>query len=337
MNNRISLLEVDNLSVDFHIRGRNITAIDSVNLNVQAGETVAIVGESGSGKSVTALAIMGLIRKPGVIRSGMVRFNGDDLLALSTRQRRKHLGKDYSMVFQEPSVSLNPSYTIENQITEVLKLHENLNRRQQHSRALELMAEVGISDPVKCLKSWPHQLSGGMNQRVMIAMAISSNPSLLLADEPTTALDVTVQAQILGLLHNLQQKNNMGMIFITHDLSVVSSIAHRVIVMYAGQVVENCLVSELFQQPQHPYTEALLKSLPANQRNNDERLYSIKGSPPKAGELLKGCHFYTRCNYAKSHCSEESPELLSGDETSSRSVRCFYPLNYIAASSAGNV
>jgi dipeptide transport system ATP-binding protein len=336
MNYQPALLKVENLSVDFQVRGRNIKAIESVDLDVQAGETVAIVGESGSGKSVTSLAIMGLIKNPGNIRSGKVWFNGQDMLAKSIRQRRKYLGKDLSMIFQEPSDSLNPSFTIGDQITEVLKLHENMNRVQRQSRALELLHEVGISDPEKCYKSWPHQLSGGMNQRVMIAMAVSCNPSLLVADEPTTALDVTVQAQILALLQGLQQKNNMGMVFITHDLSVVANIAHRVVVMYAGQVVENCLVSELFEQPQHPYTEALLKSLPARHRNKNERLYSIKGSPPKAGEVLKGCRFYTRCNYAMSHCREETPELLNAPVSSNRMVRCFNPLVDARAVSAGN-
>ena len=325
------LLNVENLSVDFQIRGRTVTAIESVDLNVQSGETVAIVGESGSGKSVTSLAIMGLIRKPGVIRTGTISFNGEDLLALPVRKRRKYLGKDLSMIFQEPAVSLNPSFTIESQITEVLKLHDDLNRSARHDKALALLAEVGISDPDSCLKSWPHQLSGGMNQRVMIAMAIACNPSLLIADEPTTALDVTVQAQILNLLQKLQHKNNMGMVFITHDLAIIPDIAHRVVVMYAGQVVESCLVTDLFQQPQHPYTEALLRSLPASHKYGDERLYSIKGAPPKAGEVLIGCRFYNRCNYAKRHCNREHPELIKTDASSS-SVRCFYPLRNVAAS-----
>jgi len=324
--NSTFLLKVENLSVDFRLRGKRIAAVESVDFDVYAGETVAVVGESGSGKSVTALAIMGLIRKPGVLRSGTVKFNGEDLLALSSHQRRKYMGRDLSMIFQEPASSLNPSFSIGDQITEVLRLHEDLNHAQAHKRALDLINEVGISDPEKCLKMWPHQLSGGMNQRVMIAMAISCNPSLLIADEPTTALDVTVQAQILDLLRSLQKKNNMGMMFITHDLSVVANIADRVVVMYAGQVVENCLVSELFQQPQHPYTEALLKSLPTKNLYKNERLYSIKGSPPKAGERLSGCRFHPRCNYAKKHCREESPKLISDLHSDFRAVRCFYPL-----------
>ncbi len=337
MKNSPFLLKVENLSVDFRSHGKSISAVESVNFDVCAGETVAVVGESGSGKSVTALAIMGLIREPGIIRTGTVNFNGEDLLALSSRQRRKYMGRNLSMIFQEPATSLNPSFSIGHQITEVLKLHENLNHAQRHNRALDLINEVGISDPVKCLKLWPHQLSGGMNQRVMIAMAISCNPSLLIADEPTTALDVTVQAQILGLLGSLQQKNNMGMIFITHDLSVVSNIAHRVVVMYAGQVVENCLATDLFKQPQHPYTEALLKSLPTKHSYKNERLYSIKGSPPKVGERLSGCRFFSRCNYAKDHCRKESPKLINDLQSNFRAVRCFYPLTNAKAPDVGHV
>ena len=336
MNGHVSLLKVENLSVDFEARGRNNTAIESVSLNVNAGETVAIVGESGSGKSVTALAIMGLIRKPGFLRSGKVNFRGEDLLSLSSRQRRKYLGRDISMIFQEPTVSLNPSFTIGQQITEVLKLHGNMNRAQRYNRALDLITEVGITDPVKCLKSWPHQLSGGMNQRVMIAMAISCNPSLLIADEPTTALDVTVQAQILDLLHRLQQKNNMGMIFITHDLSVVSSIAHHVVVMYGGHVVESSRVDDLIQRPSHPYTEALLKSLPTNLSSRQERLNTIKGSPPRTGERFSGCRFHSRCNYVNDRCRQNAPELVNDTHSGSRAVRCFYPQTKSTVSSAGH-
>ncbi len=331
-NYRTPLLNVENLSVDFEQNGRNNSAAESVYLNVHAGETVAIVGESGSGKSATSLAIMGLIRKPGVLRSGKVKLNGVDLLALSSRQRRRYLGKDISMIFQEPTVSLNPSFTIAQQISEALKCHGKMTRAQRYSRALELIREVGITDPEKCLQSWPHQLSGGMNQRVMIAMAISCNPSLLIADEPTTALDVTVQAQILNLLHRLQQKNNMGMIFVTHDLSVVSSIAHNVVVMYAGQVVERCSVDDLFQCPRHPYTEALLKSLPAYHSNTNKRLSSIKGSPPGTVESMSGCRFYSRCNYAKNDCRQSTPDLLGEPDSNSRAVRCFRPLKALSTS-----
>lgn len=332
--NSSSLLKVENLNVDFELRGQNYSAVDALSLHVQAGETVAIVGESGSGKSVTSLAIMGLIRKPGIVRSGNVWFKGKDLLTLPSHQRRKYLGSDISMVFQEPAVSLNPSFTVGSQITEVLKLHLKMSRAECRKRALELLHEVGISDPETCLNSWPHQLSGGMNQRVMIAMAISCHPALLIADEPTTALDVTVQAQILRLLQQLQKKKNMAMIFITHDLSLVPGIAHRVAVMYAGQVVESCAVDDLFQAPLHPYTEALLKSLPAHHRIANERLSTIKGSPPRAGEEFTGCRFHSRCNYAIDRCSQSSPELVSDPHSDDRLFRCFYPLARTRAESS---
>ena len=337
VDNKTPLLNVENLSVDFEQNGRINNAVESLCLQVHAGETVAIVGESGSGKSATSLAIMGLIRKPGILRSGKVKLQGLDLLAMTTRQRRRYLGKDISMIFQEPTVSLNPSFTISQQISETLKCHGKMTRAQRHSRVLELIREVGIVDPERCLQSWPHQLSGGMNQRVMIAMAISCNPSLLIADEPTTALDVTVQAQILSLLHRLQQKNNMGMIFVTHDLSLVSSIAHKVVVMYAGQVVERCSVDDLFQCPRHPYTEALLKSLPAKHSKKNKRLSCIQGSPPAAGESLPGCRFFSRCNYANEDCRQNTPELVNDPDSNARAVRCFYPLKESSTSTAGHV
>ena len=332
-----SLLTVKDISVDFETRNGSHSAIDSVSLEVHAGETVAIVGESGSGKSVTALAIMGLIRKPGVIRSGRVSFNGADLLALSSRQRREYLGRDISMIFQEPTVSMNPSYTVGYQVSEVLKLHLKMNRAACHKRVLKLLHEVGISDPLTCFKSYPHQLSGGMNQRVMIAMAISCQPSLLIADEPTTALDVTVQAQILALLRQLQKHNNMGMIFITHDLSLVPDIAQRVLVMYAGQIVESFSIDDLFEWPMHPYTEALLKSLPAHHATKGERLSTIKGVPPRAGERISGCRFHARCGYASERCIESSPELIAAVPGDSHLVRCFYPLAAESKTSAGRV
>ena len=333
MTHHKSLLEVENLGVEFNLSDRKIIAIESISLHVHAGETVGIVGESGSGKSVTALAIMGLIRPPGKIFSGKVNIGGEDLLRLSSAQRRKYLGRDISMVFQEPVSSLNPSFTIGDQILEALSLHGALNRRARYQRALELMHVVGIPEPEKCLKSWPHQLSGGMNQRVMIAMAISCNPSLLIADEPTTALDVTIQAQILALLFQLQQKNNMGMIFITHDLLVVSSIAQRVVVMYAGQIVEVCAVDDLFKRPLHPYSEALVKSLPAHYEAEKDLLSSIRGTPPIAGETIQGCRFYPRCDYARDECQQRTPDLITLEHTTAHQVRCFYPLTDTQAGS----
>jgi len=326
MNGGPVLLEVEDLSVDFEQRGVTVNAIQSVSLKVSAGETVGIVGESGSGKSVTSLAIMGLIKEPGVVRSGAVRLLGEELLKLTSRQRRKHLGSVVSMIFQEPTESLNPVFTIFQQVDEALKIHGSLNRAQRKDRVLELMKVVGMPEPEKTLHSWPHQLSGGMNQRVMIAMAIACNPSLLIADEPTTALDVTVQQQILHLLRRLQQENNMGMIFITHDLSVVSTMADKIIVMYAGQVVEVCGTDDLFQQALHPYTEALLKSLPENYSASNKRMDSIKGMQPEAGGTLPGCRFQPRCIYARELCGQQQPELNAIEKFSLRAVRCFYPL-----------
>ena len=320
------LLEVEDLSVDFELRGVSVNAIKSVSLNVSAGETVGIVGESGSGKSVTSLAIMGLIREPGFLRSGAVRIFGEDIIKLSSRQRRKYLGRVVSMIFQEPTESLNPVFTIGQQIDEALKDHVSMNRAQRKDRVLELIKIVGMPEPEKIVRSWPHQLSGGMNQRVMIAMAIACKPSLLIADEPTTALDVTVQEQILHLLRRLQQENNMGMIFITHDLSVVSTIADKIIVMYAGQVVEVCATDDLFQNALHPYTEALLKCLPENYSAANKRMQSIAGSQPAAGEMLPGCRFQPRCNYARELCSQQQPILSAINKHSTQSVRCFYPL-----------
>ncbi len=326
MNEEPVLLEVEDLSVDFEQGGMAVNAIQSVSLKVSAGETVGIVGESGSGKSVTSLAIMGLIKEPGVLRSGTVRLLGEDMLKLSSRQRRKYQGKVISMIFQEPTESLNPVFTIYQQIDEVLKTHGSLNRAQRKDRIIELMKIVGMPEPEKTLNSWPHQLSGGMNQRAMIAMAIACNPALLIADEPTTALDVTVQEQILHLLRRLQLENNMGMIFITHDMSVVSTLADKIIVMYAGQVVEVCDTDDLFQLALHPYTEALLKCLPENYTASNQHMDSIKGMQPAAGETLPGCRFQPRCNYARELCSRQRPVLSAIETFSSRSVRCFYPL-----------
>ncbi len=328
MSGRKVLLDVKDLSVDFRIRGTTIQAIESVSLQIHDGETVGIVGESGSGKSVTSMAIMGLIKKPGILRSGKVKFSENDMLKLSSRQRRQILGKDISMIFQEPTASLNPVMTILQQIEEVLKTHLVLSRTQRLEHIMELMQKVGMPEPEKILRSWPHQLSGGMNQRVMIAMALACKPSLLIADEPTTALDVTVQAQVLRLLQHLQQENNMGMLFISHDLSVVSIMADRILVMYAGQVVEECITDDLFQQALHPYTEALLKSLPENFIPGSQRLDCIPGIQSSSGQQHSGCGFQPRCQYARDICCQKVPDLVAADDISSRTVRCFFPLKY---------
>lgn len=321
------LLDVDNLGVEYELPTGKFSVVDALSLQIHEGESVGLVGESGCGKSVTALAIMGLIGPPGNIYAGEVRLRGEDLLRLTRKQRRSYLGRDLSMVFQEPVSSLNPCFTIGDQLVEVLSLHTRLDRKQRRLRALELLKVVGISDAEKCFKAWPHQLSGGMNQRAMIAMAISCNPSLLIADEPTTALDVTIQAKILALLSQLQQKNNMAMLLITHDLLLLPGVVQRVVVMYAGQIVEVCTVKELFDYPLHPYTEALLKSLPMNFTGEGDLMLSIEGTPPKVGEIVVGCRFHPRCEYARDECRQRVPELEMLEQAGQRKVRCLFPLN----------
>ncbi|MFZ2870544.1 ABC transporter ATP-binding protein, partial [Zavarzinia sp.] len=254
----MALLEIRDLSVRF---GR-FRAVSGVDMTVEAGEIVGVVGESGSGKSVTSLAVMGLIGEPGKVTAGAMRFDDRDLLAMGPRERRRLLGRDIAMIFQEPMTSLNPSYTVGFQIEEVLAVHGAGNRHQRRERAVELLELVGIPDAGRRLSAYPHQLSGGMNQRVMIAMSVALDPRLLIADEPTTALDVTIQAQILRLLVELQRQKGMGLVFITHDLGVLAEIADRVIVMYAGEVVETAATADLFTAPRHPYTAALLDALP---------------------------------------------------------------------------
>ena len=257
------ILEIKNLSVDFD----GFKAVDDVDISLNKGKILGIVGESGSGKSVTQLAMMGLIPYPGIIKADILSFNNHDLLGMSKSKKRKITGKEIAMIFQEPMTSLNPCFTVEFQLTEALKVHEGGSKTQRHQRAVELLKQVGIPAPEERLKSFPHQLSGGISQRVMIAMAIACNPTLLIADEPTTALDVTIQAQILDLLIDLQKKNNMALILITHDMAVIAETVEDVIVMYAGQVVEKNSANNIFTSPRHPYTQALLASLP--ERNVD--------------------------------------------------------------------
>src|SRR5476649_377606 len=258
----MALLEIENLSVDFPTIAGVMRAVDGVSLTLEEGEVLGIVGESGSGKSVTMLALMGLVAFPGEIRAKRLAFAGQDLLALSPGARRRLIGKDLAMIFQDPTTSLNPCFTIGFQLQETLRLHEHLDRGARRRRAIELLDQVGIPAPESRLRSFPHQMSGGMNQRVMIAMAIACNPRLLIADEPTTALDVTIQAQILDLLLTLQRERGMALILITHNMGVVAETAQRVSVMYAGQIVEERTTAQLFAAPQHPYTAALLAALP---------------------------------------------------------------------------
>jgi dipeptide transport system ATP-binding protein len=317
----MALLEIENLSVQFPSQGGVMRAVDGVSLRLDQGEVLGVVGESGSGKSVTMLALMGLVPFPGRVAADRLTFDGRDLLTLSDRERRKLTGKDVAMIFQEPTTSLNPCFTIGFQLTETLRLHEGMDRKAARRRAIELLEQVGIPSPESRLSAFPHQLSGGMNQRVMIAMAIACNPRLLIADEPTTALDVTIQAQILDLLLSLQKERGMALVLITHNMGVVAETAQRIMVMYAGQIMEERKASDLFASPQHPYTEALLAALP--ERSEGGRLATIPGVVPGLYDRPRGCLFSPRCVYATEHSRNVRPELRpwAGGQ-----IRCHYPL-----------
>lgn len=302
------LLKVENLRIRFKTEHGYITPVDGVSFTVNEGETVAIVGESGCGKSLTSLSILGLIPYPGKISDGSIQFQGKELTTLKNKELRKIRGNEISMIFQEPMTSLNPVFTIGNQIVEVIKLHQKLDKDQSVKKAIEMLDLVGIPDPERVMKQFPHQLSGGMRQRVMIAMALSCNPKLLIADEPTTALDVTIQAQILNLIVNLKNKFNTGVILITHDLGVVAEVADRVVVMYGGEVVEEAPVDEIFDHPVHPYTRGLMASVP-KMTGPVEELQPIKGSVPTPSQMPKGCKFHPRCPFATDLCKQEHPQL----------------------------
>ncbi|MBM9605212.1 ABC transporter ATP-binding protein [Desulfopila inferna] len=317
----MSLLEIKNLSVAFQTAGGMFTAVDKVTLNVNPGEVVSIVGESGSGKSVAMLALMGLLPWTAKVTADVLKFDGKDLTTISGYQLRKIIGKEMAMIFQEPMTSLNPCFTVGFQLSEALKIHFGMNRRDRKKRAIELLEQVGIPEPQKRLSAFPHQLSGGMNQRVMIAIAISCNPRLLIADEPTTALDVTIQAQILDLLVNLQKEKQMSLVLITHDMGVVAETAERVVVQYAGQQVEKQFIKGLFSDPHHPYTAALLDSLP--ERARTKKLPSIKGVVPGQFDKPSGCVFSPRCKYATPLCRSTPPP--PADEELGRAL-CHYPL-----------
>ena len=316
------LLEIEDLHVDFPTQGGVMHAVDGVSLTLEEGEVLGIVGESGSGKSVTMMALMGLIAFPGRMRAKTLRFAGHDLLGISDKERRRLVGKDMAMIFQEPTTSLNPCFTIGWQLVEALRLHSPLDKAGAKKRAIELLEQVGIPAAHTRLNDYPHQMSGGMNQRVMIAMAISCNPRLLVADEPTTALDVTIQAQILDLLRTLQQERGMALVLITHNMGVVSEMAQRVAVMYAGQVMEQRPVAQLFSDPQHPYTEALLSALP-ERGPGGHRLATISGVVPGVFDRPTGCLFAPRCAYATAHSLAVRPELKDWKDGQ---VRCHYPL-----------
>ncbi|PWC48902.1 ABC transporter ATP-binding protein [Azospirillum sp. TSA6c] len=316
------LLDIKNLSVEFTTRAGTFRAVDGIDLTVDEGEVVGIVGESGSGKSVTSLAVMGLLGSNGRVVADRMMFGGRDLLTMPAAQRRKITGKDVAMVFQEPMTSLNPCFTVGFQIMETLRVHEGLSGKALRNRAIALLEQVGIPAPETRLAAFPHQLSGGMNQRVMIAIAIACNPRLLVADEPTTALDVTIQKQILDLLVQLQRERGMALILITHDMGVVAETAQRVVVMYAGQVAETRPVQSLFERPRHPYTGALLDALPERALGK-RRLPTIPGMVPGISDRPAGCLFSPRCRFADARCRAERPALFDVDDGR---ARCFYPL-----------
>jgi oligopeptide transport system ATP-binding protein len=306
-----TLLEVQDLKTCFHTPEGIVYAVNGVSFSLPAGGTLAVVGESGCGKSVTMMSILRLIPiPPGEIRSGVANYRGQDLFKLSEDEMQANIrGKEIAMVFQDPMTSLNPVLTIGHQLTETMRVHLNADPEDCRQRAVELLDLVGITDAAPRLESYPHQFSGGMRQRVMIAMALACNPSLLIADEPTTALDVTIQAQIIELVKDLRDKVGLSVIWITHDLGVVAGLADRVIVMYAGYIIEKASVDILYEQPQHPYTLALLAALPRADRRRDRRLKSIPGAPPNLLVKPHGCPFAPRCEYAVDKCRTENPQL----------------------------
>ena len=312
----MALLEVDDLSVTFDAEGGTVTVVDRVSFNVEAGETLGIVGESGCGKSVTALSIMGLLPKPsGRIEGGDIRFSGESLPGMPPERMRGIRGNRIAMIFQEPMTALNPVHRVGRQLAETYTLHQpNLPDEVVSRRTLGLLEQVGIPAPEQRLREYPHQLSGGMRQRVVIAMALASKPDILIADEPTTALDVTIQAQILELLRDLQRETGMAIIFITHDLGVIAELCSRVVVMYAGRVAETASIEPLFARPVHPYTRGLLASIPRLTDEPKTMLTTIPGVVPSVEELPSGCRFANRCAYVKDLCKHEAPELIAASQ-----------------------
>ncbi len=315
------LLDIRNLKVQFATRAGAFTAVDGIDLSVDANEVLAIVGESGSGKSVAMLAVMGLLPWTATVSAERMDFDGRDLRSLSAGQRRKIIGRDIAMIFQEPMSSLNPCFTVGYQIGEALRAHLGLGRAARRARAIELLGEVGITDPERRVGAFPHQLSGGMCQRVMIAMALACHPKLLIADEPTTALDVTIQAQILDLLARLRRETGMGLVLITHDMGVVAEMADRVVVQYAGQQVERAATAALFDDAHHPYTAALLAALP--ERAQGERLAAIPGVVPGQFDRPAGCLFAPRCAHVFERCHHQAPPPAA---SALGHARCFAPL-----------
>ena len=330
----MALLEVRDLSVQFHTHLGVVRAVNGISFDVEAGESLGLVGESGSGKSVSSLAVMGLVPSPpGVVTAGRLGFDGRDLSKLSDKAMRKLRGGDIAMIFQDPMTSLHPLLTVGEQLVEVLKLHAGVRGLKARRIAAAGLGQVGIPEPEKRLDAYPHELSGGMRQRVMIAMALLGKPKLLFADEPTTALDVTVQAQILELLSDLRERTGMAMVMITHDLGVVAGTTDRVHVMYSGRLVEASSTRAVFAEPRHPYTHALLESVPTLTRDPNEKLPSIEGTPPAPGEILEGCAFAPRCRRVADDCLGAIPplELVAQRPEGRRghAAACFHPVEVI--------
>lgn len=319
------LLSVKHLQTAFKSNKKEVISVEDVSFDVNRGETVGIVGESGCGKSVTSLSIMGLLGKRGYIKNGKIEFDNIDLVNLGDKEMRNIRGNKMSMIFQEPMTSLNPIFTIGDQITEAIKLHQNVDRKKAEEYAVKMLTLVGIPRADKIIDDYPHTLSEGMRQRVMIAMALCCKPELLIADEPTTALDVTIQAQILALIKKLKREMKMSVVLITHDLGVIAEMADKVIVMYAGQVVEQTDVFTLFDNPKHPYTKALIRSIPQIDTDSNKRLESIRGMVPSTYQGIVGCRFCSRCPYASQKCKVEAPDLSSTEKD--HKVRCFLAEN----------
>ena len=317
------LLEVKNLCTEFPVKRGVVRAVDDVTFSVDEGEILAIVGESGSGKSVTSLSVMGLLAEPGHVAGGSMEFDGKDLTKLSEKEYREMRGNDMAMIFQEPMTSLNPVYRIGDQIVEAIRTHEKISKKEALTRAIDLLRKVGIPSPEARVRDYPHQMSGGMRQRVMIAMALACNPKLLIADEPTTALDVTIQAQILDLLRRLRDDTGMAVLLITHDLGVIAEMVDYVVVMYAGRVVEKGTVTEIFKNPMHPYTIGLQKSKPVVGKEV-ERLYSIPGNVPNPVNMPSTCYFKDRCNMKCNICKNGYPPMVQVSPT--HYVACYLAL-----------
>ena len=308
------LLEVQNLNTYFYTGAGVVKAVNNVSYHVEVGETIGLVGESGSGKSVSALSILRLVPYPGQIVSGRVMFQGIDLMSLNDRDMQRVRGRRIGMVFQEPMTSLNPVLTIERQLTEALETHLGLQRDGARQRAIDLLDRVGIPDPKQRIKEHPHKLSGGMRQRVMIAMALSCGPDLIIADEPTTAVDVTIQAQLLELMKNLTREFNVALIIISHNMGIVARYVDRVAIMYAGKIVEQGSVMQIFKSPEHPYTIGLQRSIPRLDLERKDKLEPIPGQPPDLSRLPPGCSFRERCTYAVDRCASQEPQFMEVDK-----------------------